>query len=338
MTYYRRSVLFAAGILLVVVLPRNAGSASIESARRDISHLRYEQASEELVAIANQTHGEERQEALYLLAGLKSEVSEAQMIYEEVVALGPSSDWGEKSQVELAKIQYAIGDYGKAYTILEESSACRSSEEACYFQGLSAVMLDRYDDARKSLESVRRGGYGTWAFLALAEIDMKSNEPAEACRKYRSISRSGVSPTAMYRFGVCLENNGDAAGATELLEEIVRNFRNTPEAVLAREKLDLMKSAAAGPVLVPVEPPEQKPLQSGFTLQFGAFHDRTNAIKLAAELKPMLPGVRIDSNLLDYKEVHRVRFGYFATRAEAQQKANEIQQQTNETVTIMTLP
>lgn len=338
MKYSSPSVLLALSVVLIGVYPRDAASASIDSARRDINHLRYERASEALVAIANESHGEERQEALFLLAGLKSEVPEAQMIYEEVVALGPSTDWGEKSQVELAKIQYAVGDYGKAFTILEESSACRSSEEACYFQGLSAVMLERYGEARKSLESVRRGNYRTWAFLTLAEIDMKSSDPGEACRKYRSISRSGVSPTAMYRFAECLETNGDVAGASEVLQEIVQDFRNTPEAVLAREKLDMMKSLAAAPVLTPVEPPQQKPLDSGFTLQFGAFHDRTNAIKLAAELKSLIPGVRIDSNLLEYKEVHRVRFGYFGTRAEAQQKADEIQRQTHETVTIMTLP
>jgi outer membrane protein assembly factor BamD (BamD/ComL family) len=334
----KRGSVLALIVLAAGLSAQNGYSATIRAARENIEHLRYEQAAEQLVAIANQSRGEERQEALFLLAGLKSDVSEAQMIYEEVISLGPSSDWGEQSQIELAKIQYAVGDYGRAYRILEQSSACRQSEEACYFEGLSAVMLERYGDARESLENVRRGNYGTWAFLALAEIDMKSSDAREACRKYRSISRSGLNPTAMYRYAECLENSGDADGATDVLEEIIRDFRNTPEAVAAREKLDLMKDTAAAPVLVPAEPEASAPLKSGFTLQFGAFHDRTNAIKLAAELKPLVPGVRIDSNLLDYKEVHRVRFGYFRTRAEAQRKANEIQQQIDETVTIMTLP
>ena len=79
-------------------------------------------------------------------------------------------------------------------------------------------------------------------------------------------------------------------------------------------------------------------MTSGFTVQFGSFHDRTNAIKLTARLKRDLPGVRIDSELLDFKEIHRVRFGYFKTRSEARERATEISKQTGEPCTIMTLP
>jgi TolA-binding protein len=311
-------------------------AADIERARRDISALRYEQAEQQLVDIARSTAGEERQEALYLLAGLKNSVAEAQMIYQEVVDIEPRSEWSHKSQVELAKIHYAVGDYGQAFRILDGSSACRSSEEACYFQGLSAVMLKRYDDARDALSRVRRGSYRPWAFLALAEVDMQTADAAGACRRYRSMARSGLSPTAMYRYGECLEKSGESEEAAAVFGNVVRNFRDTPEALLADQKLRALANAASRPVLEPAE--GQEPLRSGFTLQFGAFHDRTNAIKLMAQLKQTLPGVRIDSELLHYKEVHRVRFGYFATRQEAQQKANEISSQIREPVSIMTLP
>jgi cell division septation protein DedD len=140
----------------------------------------------------------------------------------------------------------------------------------------------------------------------------------------------------MYRYGECLEKTGDAEGATTVFEAIGRDFRNTPEAVLAGHKLEALAGATPRPVLEPA--PEETPLRSGFTIQFGAFHDRTNAIKLMAQLKSALPGVRIDSELLHYKEVHRVRFGYFATRDEAQQKANDIAGLIHEPITIMTLP
>ena len=106
--------------------------------------------------------------------------------------------------------------------------------------------------------------------------------------------------------------------------------------MLASQKLEVFASAESQPVLEPAQ--EEAPLRSGFTIQFGAFHDRTNAIKLMAQLKSKLPGVRIDSELLHYKEVHRVRFGYFATREEAQRKANDIASQTSEPISIMTLP
>ena len=315
-----------------------AEAASIASARRDITRLRYEQAEEQLTRIARSSGGEEKQEALYLLAGLKSSVSEAQMIYEEVVEMEADNEWAERSQIELAKIQYAIGDYGRALGILERSAACRHSEEACYFQGLSAVMLNRFDEARTPLARIRRGSYRPWAYLALAEIDMLSEDTSEACRKYRSMARSGLSPTAMYRYGECLEKMGDSREAITVFEEIVRDFRHTPEAVLAGQKVEALQTPASRPVLEPVERPAKPPMKGGFTLQLGAFHDRANAIKLRANLRDVLPGVRIDSDLLNYKEVHRVRVGYFATRQEAQRKADELTRQIDEPVTIMTLP
>jgi tetratricopeptide (TPR) repeat protein len=315
-----------------------AEGSSIRSAKRDIARLRYEEAESQLVDIARSADGEEKQEALYLLAGLKNSVSEAQIIYQEVIRIDRLSEWGERSQLELAKIQYAIGDYGQALDILEESTACRQFEEACYFQGLAAIMLKRYDEARGTLVRVRGGAYRPWAYLALAEIDMNSENRDEACRKYRSMARTGISPTAMYRYAECLEKQGDTEEATVVFQDIVNDFRSTPEAVLARGKLEVLTRATARPVLEPLQDIEQTPLTSGFTLQFGAFHDRANAIKLVAELKAGLPGVRIDSDLLDYREVHRVRFGYFASRAEAQQKADELRRHIDEPFTIMTLP
>ena len=78
-------------------------------------------------------------------------------------------------------------------------------------------------------------------------------------------------------------------------------------------------------------------LTSGFTIQFGSFHDRRNALTLAAALKSTLPGVRIDSDLVDFREVHRVRYGHFATRDEAEARAQEISRWIDEDFTIMPL-
>lgn len=326
------------GSVLLVALPPVAAASKMSDARRDIGRLRYDDATKQLVELAKSSNGEEKQEALYLLAGLKNSVAEAQMIYQEVVQVDPQTVWGERSQIELAKIQYAIGDYGQALRILERSAACGDSEEACYFQGLSACMLNRYDEARGLLDRVHSGGFRPWAYLALAEIDMKSANAEEACRKYRTMTRSGLGPTAVYRYAECLETTGKANEAADVFDSVVREYPDTPEAVLAGEKLETLRSSGTRPVLEPVPDPETEPLTKGFTLQLGAFHDRTNAIKLMAELKPQLPGVRIDSDLVNYREVHRVRFGYFETREGAQKKANELRKHIDEPVSIVTLP
>jgi tetratricopeptide (TPR) repeat protein len=244
------------------------------------------------------------------------------------------------AQLELAKIRFAVGDYRQAFDILENNAVCRHSQEACYFQGLSAAAIEQYDAAKELLSKIKGGKYRPWAYLSLAEVELNLDNPEEACRKYRSMSRSVINPTAMYRYGECLEKKGEIDDAAEVFGEILSTFEHTPEALLAAEKLDVIRSEPKPPEHSVSTPDSggMSPLSSGYTIQFGAFHDRTNALKLVARLKRDLPGVRVDSDLLDFKEVHRVRFGYFKTRGEANMKAEEISEQINEPCTIMTLP
>jgi tetratricopeptide (TPR) repeat protein len=322
--------------VLIPLLASPAGAQSINGARRDIQELRYDQAHEKLLDIARRSRGEERQEALFLLAGLKDSVSEAEIIYQEVVSIDDTNEWADRATVEMAKVQYALGNYGRSLTMLREAAVCRSFDEACYFEGLSAIMLERYEEAKSPMSRVRRGKYRPWAFLSLAEIDMNLDDPEGACDRYRSMARAAISPTAMYRYGECLETQGEADRAAGVFEDIISEFRATPEAVLAEQKLTAIRKLADGRITTPA--PTPPPPTTGFTLQFGSFHDRENAIRLAADIKKRLPGVRIDSDLLEHREVHRVRFGHFATREEAERQGEKLKRDLGEPFSIMLLP
>jgi tetratricopeptide (TPR) repeat protein len=297
------------------------------------------------VELARSASGDEKLEALYLLAGLKASASEADLIYQEVSRSDPESRWAVAAEIERAKIHYALGEYRKSMEILESSSACRSSEEACYFQGLSSVVLKHYEQAREPLSRVKGGRYEGWAAIALAEVDAGMDRRSEACQRYRSAVRSRLGPTAKYRYGECLEEQGDVAAAIRCFEEVVAEFPQTPEAILASEKLEALEILRASASSREEETAPQgdsqgdavPPPAAGFTLQFGSFADRANAIKLAAELKRELPGVRIDSELVKFKEVHRVRYGYFKTRGEAERMSEEVSRQTGESCVIMRL-
>ena len=312
-------------------------AASILSAKRDIARLRYDLAESKLVDIARTLSGERRQEGLFLLAGLKSSVSESEIIYQEIIRIDSDSQWADASRVQLAKVQYALGNYGQAFEILETAEACERSEEACFFQGMSAAMSGSYPRARESLRRVRHGKYRPWAFLLLAEIDMNTRDTDAACRRYRAIARAAISPTAMYRYGECLEKQGSLRDARRVFHQVVDEFKNTPEALLATQKLERLRESpqqrAAEPEISSGEAPS-----TGYTIQFGAFHDRTNAIKMAAELKRDLPGIRIDSALLNNREIHRVRYGYFATQQAAQEKADQIAGKIDDVLSVLPLP
>jgi len=341
-----RIVLLTAAAVAVALMPETARSdkAKLERARSEIRALRYAEAESTLAEVVASSSGKTLHESLFLLAGLKSSAAEASRLYQRIVADDPNGVWAKYAQVELSKIRYALGEYEESFRILRDSGACDVSEEACLFQGLSAIMLKRYGEARNPLGSIRKGKLRTWAYLSLAEVESGMNRPGEACSRYESLAGAMIIPAALYRHGECLENNGDVEGAEDEYRRIIQNFRDTPEAVLASEKLSRLARRAEMPATAAPDTgasdalPPQEALTSGFTIQFGSFRDRGNAIKLSAKIKRVFPGVRIDSELINYREYHRVRYGYFKTREEAQAKAEEIARNIQEDYTIMTLP
>jgi tetratricopeptide (TPR) repeat protein len=316
------------------------GSVLLERAHSELDNADYDAAESTLTQLVQTASGEVLQESLYMLAGLKSSADEARRLYVRVIDVSPENEWAKRSQLELSKIQYALGNYEESLRILEDSEACEISDEACLFQGLSAVMLERYGEARRPLSSIRRGRLQTWAYLSLAEVESGLDRPGRACERYEQLSRAKIIPAALYRYAECLENQGDVEAATDEYEEIIERFRDTPEAVLASEKLYRLatpRTAALPPETAEAGEPAEV-LKSGFTIQFGSFGDRGNAIKMAAKIKRVYPGARIDSELINYREYHRVRYGYYRTREEAQARAEEISREMNEDFIIMTLP
>ncbi len=346
----RANALITAAVLVSMALgirayaDRTRGEVPrLSDAERYLRNGDYQEAESTLTILSRKADGEELRQSLFLLAGLKSSASEASDLYRQIIEADAGGEWSERAQFELSKIAYALGNYGESYRLLRDGGACGTSEEACLFEGLSAIMLERFEDARKPLESIHKGKLTMWAHISLAEIETGLDRPLEACRRYQSLAGSMISPTALYRYAECLENRDEMEQALEKYDATVKHFPDTPEAVLAAEKLQRLKSAQEATAEKEPEPGaeagEAMPvLTSGFTIQFGSFGDRGNAIKQAAKIKRMYPAVRVDSELIKYREYHRVRFGYFRTRAEAQAKAEEISREINEEYTIMTLP
>lgn len=337
-------------VLLIVAIAAAWPGIGLTSIRDDIARARdyiaegrHSDAAITLDRVLAEAQDAERQEALFLRAGVETSTDAALAGWRRVVDENPHSGWAVRARLELAKVRYALGDYQGAYDLLADLDACRELPEACLFEGLSAIMLKRYDAAVEPLGTIRRGRLRTWAYLALAEADMGMANKAEACRRYEALSSAMISPTALYRYAECLEDRGEVAAARQEYREVIENFGDTPEAILAAEKLHVVKPSPS-PVATPDLPPRSMPaqdtavLKSGFTLQFGAFRDRANAIKMASKIKRVYPGVRIDSELISYREHFRVRYGYFRTREEATATGDQISREIGENYSIMTLP
>jgi len=328
-------------LFCLVIFPGVTAGANdgVVRARRAIASGRYAAAESTLSQIVRVTAGR-NPEALFLLAGLQTKGARARSLYGEAIRLDTTGRWAQRARLEVAKIDYALGRYAEAWSSLDESDACDDNPQACLFEGLSALMLQRYDDARSALRRIHKGQMRTWAWLAMAEADAKKGRPDEACRRYEALSDAMVSPTAVYRYGECLENRGDTGGAIQLYKRLDEQFSETPEGVLAAEKVHRLSAAT-----VPGNPPQRNvnaesvtTLERGFTIQFGSFRDRGNAIKLASRIRRVYPGVRIDTELVDYREYHRVRYGYFHSRDEAERAAHKMANDLNEAYSIMPIP
>ena len=313
----------------------------IKRGKRALEDGRVGQADSMFARAVSMAEGDERAEAMFLRAGVVRSGKEAGELYRRLIESDPAGEYTARARLELAKIQFASGLYEGAYATLHESNACEDSEEACLFEGMSAVMLHRYAEARPALERVRKGRAKTWALVSLAEVSEGAGQSAAACAQYDALAKARVSPAAWYRYAECLEKQGNAEAAKKEFEALGEAFPQTPEAVRAAEK----RAIAAAPTPPPAaDTPAQSaardaaPRGSGYTIQFGSFGERANAIKLASEIKKTYPAVRIDSELVNFKEVFRVRYGFYPTREAAAAFGEEMSRRIDEPHTIMPIP
>ena len=310
----------------------------IKRGKRSLDDGRVAEAESSFARAAAVGKGDDRSEALFLRAGVTRSGKDAEALYRKLLDTDPSGGYSRRAVLELAKIQFATGRYEGSYTTLHESNASDESEEASLFEGMSAVMLHHYDDALSALQKVRKGRAKVWATLSMAEAMDGNGQTEAACAQYDALARARVSPAAWYRHAECLEKAGNDGEAKKEYEALAEAFPLTPEAVRAAEKQALPEAAAAPEPAASAASEDEKPRGAGFTLQFGSFGERANAIKLSSEIKKQYPNVRIDSELVNYHEVFRVRFGFYATRDAARDAGEAMSKTLGEPYTIMPIP
>jgi len=326
-------------LLALTTTPRAGDEAGdlIRRGKRALDAGRVADAEANFARAAEVGSGDDRMEALYLRASVTHSGTEAESTYRALIDADAKNEYARRAVLELAKIQFATGRYEGAYATLHDNDACAESEEACLFEGMSAVMLRHYDSALSALERVRHGRAKTWATLLTAEALDGSGQSDAACAQYAALARARVSPTGWYRHAECLEKAGDLDGARKEYAAVAEVFPLTPEAIRAGDK-----SAPAVPA-VPVTPPARTPDVDenatprgvGYTIQFASFGDRVNAIKMSSRIKEQYPAVRIDSELINNHEVFRVRYGFYATREAARAAGESMSKQLDEQFTIM---
>lgn len=318
--------------LLAALCPANAVGAGLRSIRGKFNRKEYSKAHESLREELPGMRGRTRDQAMLLLANLKTDAGSAASTLEDVINAGSDKE-ALKARVELSKIHYSTGQYHQVIRLLEGIRAeGRGGEkyEAVYFRGLARKQLGDLDGARSDFEGIDRGEYLHWSYIALADIDIRSGRISEAVDRYETIAAGHSSPIAGFRLGECYEMSGEREKALQTYMNVTRNFPGSPEAPKAREKVLMLGSSPQRSVPESkVEGGEEGEIPSaGYTLQFGAFSEKENAHAFISDLKSMIDDLHIEVAESDGNLWYRVRAGKFAAREEAEEAALKVMERT----------
>lgn len=315
-------------------------AADLRRAQRLYSAKRYREAkrivSQQIPALS----GKSRRRAMLLLAALETDAGRAAGLYRDIASEGDSRE-SLRARLELAKMQYARGEYRGAVTSLARIPGGTPTADrmaALYFRALCWKQLGEPDNARNDLQAIDRGSFLYWGYATLAEIDMQEGRIDDAIERFETIAGGHSNPVAGFKLGECYEIRGDRRKALEVYRTVVRQFPESLEAPKAREKIQMIERRRRGRDISREEPEDgereidERPFSGstggGYTLQFGAFSERENAIRMAGELRRSVDGVRLERVEHDGRTLYRVRAGRFPDKDEAERAARRIQKET----------
>ena len=322
--------------------PTEGVAAGLRTIRGMFNTKEYRKAEKKLREELPGMRGRTRDQARLMMADLRTDIYGASVILEEVINTGDDKE-AMRARVELAKLNYATGEYHQTITLLKGIRAegrGGAKYEAVYFRGLARKQLGDLDSARRDFERIDRGDYLHWSYIALAEIDIRSGRISEAIDRYETIAAGHSSPIAGFRLGECYEMTGEREKALQTYRNVLRNFPGSPEAPKAREKVKMIDSALKRPR--PGRSGEggeegethfpgtssQADGSPGYTLQFGAFSERGNAHAFISDLGSMIDDLHIEVAESGGRLWYRVRAGRFDTREEAEEAALKVMERT----------
>jgi soluble lytic murein transglycosylase len=147
----------------------------------------------------------------------------------------------------VAKVQ--AGDYAAALPLLTNPSLAKTPlyPYALYYTGLAQLRLDRVNDARRTLESLRErapdGYVSVAATLAAGEAASTAGDHAEALRLYERLAgeKAAVNDEVLTRLGRAALAAGDRRKAAEAFVRVYYEFPLTEAAIGASTQLESLQ-------------------------------------------------------------------------------------------------
>jgi tetratricopeptide (TPR) repeat protein len=347
----KRYLAATAAVLAALALARPAAPDTLDRARELSRRGEYDRARREIAADTAALKGTSLDEAMLMLARLETDASKAEALCRRAMTSADERT-SQRARLELGKMLYASGSYREALESLSGEpprgpEALRN--ETLFFAGLCRAQLGDAEHAANDFGRITRGPFAFWSRLAQAGIDAQAGRLSAAVETYEELGRSKPDPVVLFGLGECYETMGDREKALARYRALVEQFPRSLEAAKGKEKIALLTETREKPR--EIGPPEggesgerrgAEPRTSeepgrGFTLQFGAFETRANAIGVSTRLEKSLRGVRVESIEMDGRVWHRVRAGFYETREAAEKDAARAQRELGLTATVVPL-
>jgi hypothetical protein len=304
-----RSLRLGALAAVLACLPPAGGAAA--EVFQEVLELRrqgqYESAADRLTAALPGLGGEDRARGLLALAGLVPQHKEARRLLLDAAKAATDPDTRRRADLELARLDYARGNYRSMTTRLEP---WRDDQEACLWLGLAATALGETRD----LESLVAPASKTdLAALLVGWAALQAGDPERALRALDAVTsrrQADLLPTALLWKAQGEAALGRSEPARSTRTTLRERFPDAPEALLAQAQERSGGGAAVGPPTAPA--PER------VVLQLGAFQDRTNALRFRSGLEREFPEMRVVEAYDGAARLYRIHIGPFASRAAAE--------------------
>ena len=293
------------GALVVLVCGAASGHASVVDDARNLQRqLAYGEARDLLETELDDLSGDERADALLLMAELSDEHKEARRFLREAANAGRDESFRQRIDLELARLDFGRGNYNSVRTRLERYD----DQEPRLWVAQSWVALQQPERAAAACNGA---GSSDVAEMVRAWAQRQQGDAAGALRRLRTLSEStgDLQPVALLWRAECEAELGDYDAAQASARELQQRYAATPEAILLEPTLATIRRANSVPA---------NPAPSGVFLQIGAFEERANALRFRDTLPRSIQPLRVEEDLQGVRRIHRVLVGPFPSREAAE--------------------
>ena len=228
--------------------------------------------------------------------------------------------------LERAREQFARGQYLAALENLEALpiEAVGRHPDLALFKGMAAGAVGQNRKATEAflLIDASSPSYAMGQAM-LAGVSLRKGDTKAAVSHAETALTSdaaAVGPQALFVRAQALEQMGEETRARRSWDELLRNHGSSAEAAWARELGAVSQNGASSlgsqeALIDEVEAPKRR---LEFSLQFGAFHDRSLALRKALSLKGQVDELRIERDTESSPPWYRVVAGNYPTRTMAE--------------------